>query len=80
MAEETTPRPASPPLSGALRDAVRTFVAFVVAFGFAKLTQTGLDIDLTGAQEGLVVILTSAILAFVGKAMRNHGISFGSIV
>jgi len=78
MAETT--RPASAPTTGALRDAVRTFVAFIVAFLFAKITAAGLEVDLTGVQEGVVVIITSAILAFVGKAMRNKGMTLGKVV
>lgn len=74
------PRPASPPVKGLLRDVVRTSVAFVVAFGFTKLTTLGLNVDLSGLQESLVVIITSAILAYIGKVARDHGFSLGILV
>jgi len=77
-------RPASPPITGSLRDALRTFVAFFVAFGFAKLTNvlgdSAQSVDLTGAQEAVVVIIVSAILAFAGKAFRNKGVSVGKVI
>lgn len=81
MAEETvTTRPASTPTKGGLRDIVRTFVAFVVAFAFTKLGGAIPGVDLAGMQEAVIVIVTSAILAFVGKAMRNSGMSLGKII
>lgn len=73
-------RTASSPLIGGVRDAVRTFVAFVVAFGFVKLGALVPGVDLASAQEAIVVIVTSGILAMVGKVMRNKGLSFGRIV
>jgi hypothetical protein len=75
-----TERTASTPLAGGLRDMVRTFVAFVVAFGFVKLGTLVPGIDLASAEEAIVVIITSGILAAVGKVMRNAGMSFGKVV
>ena len=81
MATKVEPaRTASAPTTGALRDAVRTFVGFVVAFLAVKLFGEAGSEHVIGATEGLVVIITSAIFAFVGKAMRNKGLSFGKIV
>jgi hypothetical protein len=77
MAEERT---ASAPATGAFRDAIRTFVAFVVAFIATKFLGEATALDLAGAQEAAVVIVTSAILAFVGKVMRNSGMAIGKIV
>lgn len=73
-------RPASSPTTGALRDVVRTFVAFVVAFAFVKLGGAIPGVDLAGVQEGVIVIITSAILAFVGKAMRNNDKAIGRVI
>jgi hypothetical protein len=78
MPNET--REASSPITGGMRDAVRTFVAFVVAFLFAKLIGETTAIDLAGAQEAVVVIITSAILAFAGKAFRNNGVTVGKVI
>ncbi len=71
MPENT--RPASSPIKGSLRDAIRTFVAFIVAFLFTKLLGETTAVDLAGAQEAIVVIITSALFAFIGKVMRNKG-------
>ena len=79
MPEETA-RTASSPLMGSLRDSVRTFVAFIVAFGFVKLGGAIPGVDLAGVEEAVVVIGTSAILAFIGKAMRNAGATLGKVV
>jgi uncharacterized membrane protein YccC len=81
MAEEELPgRPASSPIKGSMRDALRTFIAFAVAFAFTKiLGETG-AVDLAGAQEALVVIITSGILAFAGKAFRNKGLAIGKVI
>lgn len=73
-------RTASSPLMGGIRDAVRTFVAFVVAFAFVKLGALVPGVDLASAQEAIVVIITSGLLAMIGKLMRNKGMSFGKIV
>ena len=73
-------RTASSPTTGAFRDAIRTFVAFAVAFVFTKLLGETTAVDLAGAQEAVVVIITSAVLAFVGKAMRNKEVALGKIV
>ena len=78
MAEEA--RAASSPVMGGARDMVRTFVAFVVAFIFVKLGALVPGVDLASTEEAVVVIITSGVLAFVGKAMRNKGISFGKVV
>jgi len=76
MAEEK--RKASSPTKGALRDAVRTFVAFVIAFLVVKIFGAEAAAGMSGATEGIIVIVTSAIFAFVGKAMRNQGM--GSVI
>lgn len=73
-------RAASAPATGAFRDAIRTFVAFIVAFAFTKLLGETTAVDLAGAQEAVVVIITSAVLAFAGKAMRNSGMAIGKVV
>ena len=73
-------RPASTPTKGALRDAVRTFVAFGVAFIFVKIGGAIPGIDLAGSQEAVIVIITSAIMAFAGKAFRNKGLSVGKVI
>ncbi len=70
-------RVASSPIKGSMRDAIRTFVAFVVAFGFTWLGGKIPGVELAGMQEGIIVILTSAILAFVGKAFRSSDGSDG---
>ena len=73
-------RDASSPSKGALRDAVRTFVAFIVAFGIAWLGGKIPGVDLAGMQEALIVIGTSAILAFAGKAFRNNDVVVGKVL
>jgi hypothetical protein len=78
MPEET--RTASTPIVGGLRDAARTFVAFVVAFAFVKLGALVPGVDLASTEEAVVVIITSGLLAMIGKLMRNKGMSFGKIV
>ena len=78
--DDKVERTASSPIKGSLRDAIRTFVAFLVAFGFTWLGGKIPGVDLAGMQEGLIVILTSAILAFAGKAFRNKGVSVGEIL
>jgi hypothetical protein len=75
-----TDRKASSPTTGAFRDSIRTFVAFVVAFVFTKLVGETTAIDLAGAQEAVVVIVTSALLAFIGKAFRNKGKALGKVL
>jgi hypothetical protein len=77
MADE---RVASSPTTGAFRDAIRTFVAFVVAFALTKLVGEETAMNLQGATEGLVVIVTSAIFAFIGKSMRNSGVALGKVM
>ena len=72
-------RVASSPVKGGMRDAVRTFVAFIVAFVFTKFVGETTAIDLAGAQEAVVVIITSAILAFMGKAFRDNNSLIGKI-
>ena len=73
-------RVASSPLKGGMRDAIRTMIAFIVAFGFAKLLGATTAGEMAGPQEALVVIITSAVLAFIGKSMRNHGKSPGMVL
>ena len=77
---EEAPRPASSPIKGSMRDVVRTFVAFVVAFGFTWLGGKLPGVELAGIQEGIIVIITSGILAFAGKAFRNSGLAVGKIL
>ena len=73
-------RPASSPIMGSVRDAVRTFVAFLVAFVFVKLGALVPGVDLASAQEAIVVNITSAVLAFAVKAMRGAGVSLGKVI
>jgi hypothetical protein len=73
-------RKASSPIAGSLRDALRTFVAFGVAFVFVKIGGDIPGVDMAGAQEALVVIITSAILAFAGKAFRNNDVTIGKVL
>lgn len=81
MPEEEMPgRPASGPFAGSARDALRTFVAFVVAFAFTKLGGAIPGVELAGVQEAVVVILMSAIMAFAGKAFRNSDMAIGKIM
>jgi hypothetical protein len=37
-------------------------------------------VNLAGAQEAVVVIITSAIFAFIGKSMRNSGLAIGKVM
>jgi hypothetical protein len=55
-------------------------VAFGVAFVFVKIGGDVPGVDMAGAQEALVVIITSAILAFAGKAFRNHDVTIGKVL
>jgi hypothetical protein len=73
-------RAASSPVKGGARDAIRTFVAFAVAFAFTKLGGDIPGVDMAGVQEALVVIIMSGILAFMGKAMRNNGESKAAVL
>jgi hypothetical protein len=63
-----------------MRDAIRTFIAFLVALLFTKIFGEVTAVELAGAQEAIVVIVTSALLAFIGKAMRNAGMTLGKVV
>ena len=69
---EEVPRSASSPIKGSMREVVRTFVAFVVAFAFTWLGGKLPAVELAGVQEG--------ILAFAGKAFRNSGLAVGKIL
>ena len=78
--EELPGRAASSPIKGSLRDMVRTFVAFVVAFVFVKLGGAMPGVELAGMQEAVIVIATSALMAFLGKAFRNNDMMIGKIL
>jgi hypothetical protein len=80
VAEGLPGRPASSPIKGSMRDMVRTFVAFFVAFLFVKLGGALPGVELAGVQEAVIVILTSALMAFIGKAFRNSGMAIGKIL
>ena len=78
MAEEE--RVASSPVKGGIRDVVRTFVGFAVAFIFVKIGGAVPGVDLAGMQEAVIVIIVSAIMAFAGKSFRSAGISVGKVM
>ncbi len=78
MAEKK--RTASSPTAGGLRDLVRTFVGFGVAFIFVKIGGAVPGVDLAGMQEAVIVIIVSAIMAFAGKAFRGAGMSVGKVM
>jgi hypothetical protein len=78
MGEEK--RVASSPAAGGIRDIVRTFVGFFVAFAFVKLGGAVPGIDLAGAQEAVIVILVSAVMAFAGKSFRSAGMRVGKVM
>jgi hypothetical protein len=79
--EEAAPaRTASTPVMGGMRDMIRTFVAFFVAFLFVKLGGMVPGVDLAGMQEAVIVIATSGLMAFLGKAMRNNDMAIGKIM
>jgi hypothetical protein len=59
---------------------VRTFVGFGVAFAFVKIGGAVPGIDLAGAQEAVIVIIVSAIMAFCGKAFRSSGMAIGKVM
>jgi hypothetical protein len=81
MPEEELPgRPASSPTAGGLRDIVRTFVAFGVAFTFVKIGGAVPGVDMAGMQEAVIVIIVSAVMAFAGKAFRGAGIGVGKVM
>lgn len=78
MPEEA--RPASSPATGAFRDSIRTFVAFLVAFAFTKMFGEVAAVDLAGAQEAVITIVMSAVFAGLGKLMRNKGNALGKVI
>lgn len=78
MAEET--RVASTPIKGGMRDMIRTFVAFGVAFLFTWIGGKIPGVDLAGMQEAVIVIIVSGVMAFAGKAFRSAGISVGKVM
>ena len=78
MAEED--RVASSPIKGGMRDVVRTFVGFGVAFIFVKIGGAVPGVDLVGMQEAVIVIIVSAIMAFAGKSFRGAGIGAGKVM
>ena len=78
MAEET--RVASSPVKGGMRDMVRTFVAFFVAFGFTWLGGQLPGVELAGMQEAVIVIVVSGIMAFAGKAFRSSDMAIGKFM
>jgi len=70
MAEETT-RTASAPTTGMVRDSVRTTLAFALFWLLTKIVGAEMAESMGGAVEAVVVILTSALFAFIGKLSRN---------
>lgn len=78
MAEKA--RVASSPVKGGMRDLVRTFVGFVVAFIFVKIGGAVPGVDLAGAQEAVIVMIVSGIMAFAGKSFRSAGMKIGKVM
>ena len=73
-------RKASSPTAGGVRDAVRTMVGFGVAFLLVKIFGEETATGMTGMTEGIIVVITSAIFAFMGKSLRNAGSSAGKVI
>ena len=71
MAEETT-RTASPPSVGMVRDSVRTTLAFALYWLLTKIVGAEMAESMGGAVEAVVVIITSALFALLGKLSRNE--------
>lgn len=64
-------RTASPPSVGALRDALRTILGFVVVWVLTKVIGAQAAADLSPQIEAVIVIAVSAGLAWFGKRSRN---------
>lgn len=73
-------RKASPPSAGAARDAVRTLIGFGLFMLVAKVAGDENAAQMGGAVEAIVVVITSAVFAFVGKKLRNGGNKAGEVV
>ncbi len=78
MPENT--RKASPPSIGAARDAVRTLIGFGVFMLVAKVVGDETAVSLSEPVQAMVVMVTSALFAFVGKKLRNSGSVAGEVV
>ena len=55
-------------------------VAALFAFIASKMGDSAEGVDLVSMQEGLTVIIVSALLAFMGKAFRNKDKAVGKIL
>ena len=73
-------RKASPPSIGAARDAVRTLIGFGAFMLLAKMVGDETATSLSGPVQALVVMVTSALFAFLGKKLRNTGSVAGEVV
>lgn len=73
-------RPASSPAVGAARDAVRTLLGFIVAFGLTKIVGEQMASQMSGAVDAAIVIGVSALFAWAGKHFRNAGDGLGKII
>jgi hypothetical protein len=73
-------RAASPPATGAARDVARTLAGLLVGVATGLLAKAGLDVgpEIQGSLVAVVTIGVSALLAFIGKKVRNAGV--GSFV
>lgn len=73
-------RKASSPAMGGMRDAIRTMVGFGVAFLLIKIFGEETATSMTGMTESIIVVITSAIFAFMGKSLRNADNSAGKVI
>lgn len=73
-------RPASTPNVGAVRDAVRTTLAFGIAWALTKIVGAEMATQMSGAVEGVVVVAVSALFAWLGKVFRNKDSVAGQVI
>ena len=73
-------RQASSPVSGAVRDSIRPSIGLGVGFLIAKFLPSQSGGDLQESVTGVVVVVVSAILAWLGKKLRDDGVVAGGPV
>jgi hypothetical protein len=59
---------------------VRTLIGFIVAFLLAKIVGTEAAASLSEPVQAGVVVVTSALFAWLGKTLRNRDNAVGKVV
>jgi hypothetical protein len=73
-------RTASTPTTGALRDALRTTVAFVVVWALTKVVGAQIAADMSPTIDAAIVVAISAAFAWFGKRSRDKAGLAGKVI